>query len=63
MGIAVVQLPVGASDRVLVRVLPDLELGRLAVLITMHEDLRALARVRTLFDHLVAALDPSPART
>ena len=63
MGIAVVQVPVGASDPGLVRVLPDLELGRLAVRITMHDDLGAMPRVRTHFDHLVAALDPSPART
>ena len=57
MGIAVVQVPAGAADPALVRVLPDLDLGRLAVWITMHEDLRALPRVRALFDHLVDAFD------
>ena len=61
MGIAVAQVPVGAADPGLVRILPDLELGRLSVWVTMHEDLRALPRVRTLFDHLVATLDPASA--
>ena len=58
IGIAVVQVPTGTADPGLVPVLPDLEVGRLAVWITMHEDLRTLPRVRALFDHLVAALDP-----
>ena len=67
MGVAVVQVPVGEADPDLVRILPELELGRLAVWITMHEDLRALPRVRALFDHLVDAfgamsMRSSPAR-
>ena len=57
MGIAVVQVPIGAADPDLMRILPDRELGRLPVWITMHEDLRAVPRVRALFDHLVDAFD------
>ena len=58
MGIAVVQAPVGEADPDLVRILPNLDFGHLTVWITMHEDLRALPRVRALFDHLGAAFEP-----
>ena len=55
LGVAVVQVPVGDADPVLMRILPDVHVGRLDIWITMHEDLRSLPRVRTLFDHLVGS--------
>jgi len=51
MGIGVCQLAI-AGD--LVRVLPKLHVP-LEIWIVMHEDLRASARVRRVFDHLVTA--------
>ncbi|WP_010139331.1 LysR family transcriptional regulator [Oceanicola sp. S124] len=53
LGIAATQVPVGARDPQLVRVLPDLELERLPVWIEMHENLARLPRVRAVFDHFV----------
>ena len=54
LGIAAVQVPLGDADPALVRVLPDAVLGSLETWVVMHEDLRAVARVRAAFDHLVA---------
>ena len=54
LGIAAVQVPLGRADPALVRVLPDVVLGSLETWVVMHEDLRAVARVRAAFDHLVA---------
>lgn len=53
-GIAATQVPVGARDPGLVRVLPELDLARLPTWIVMHENLSRLPRVRAVFDHLVA---------
>lgn len=55
LGIGVCQLPVAARDPQLVRVLPTLGFS-LEVWLASHEDLRASARVRRLFDHLAATL-------
>jgi DNA-binding transcriptional LysR family regulator len=55
VGIGVAQAPLAARDPRLVRVLPRLSLP-LEVWVVMHEDLRALRRVRRVFDHLVAGL-------
>ncbi len=43
-------------DRQLVRVLPDQAAFQLDTWITMHEDLRASPRCKTVFDALVACL-------
>lgn len=55
LGIAVVQRPAGLADARLRPVLPEVEIARLDTWIVMHEDLRALPRVRAVFDHLCAA--------
>lgn len=54
LGIGVCQVPIGARDG-LVRLLPDFELP-LETWVVCHEDLRGLARVRTVFDALVTGL-------
>lgn len=55
VGIGVAQVPLATRDARLVRVLPRLAFP-LDVWVVMHEDLRALRRVRRVFDHLVAGL-------
>jgi DNA-binding transcriptional LysR family regulator len=55
LGIGVCQAPIAARDRELRRVLPKLAFHLEAHLV-MHEDLRAVRRVRLVFDHLVGAL-------
>ncbi|MFO0624575.1 MAG: LysR family transcriptional regulator [Polyangiales bacterium] len=55
VGIGVAQVPLAARDPRLVRVLPRLTVP-LDMWVVMHEDLRALRRVRRVFDHLVAGL-------
>ncbi|MEP9358516.1 LysR family transcriptional regulator [Sphingomonas sp. KR3-1] len=54
IGIGICQVPIGMRDG-LVRLLPDFELA-LETWVVCHEDLRGLARVRTVFDALVAGL-------
>ena len=53
LGIAVVQVTIGSADEGLERVLTEIALPGLETWVTMHEDMRALPRVRALFDHLV----------
>ena len=55
LGIAVVQRPVAVRDPDLRAVLPQLEMWRLDTWIVTHEDLRAVPRVRAVFDHLARA--------
>lgn len=54
LGIGVCQVPLGRRDG-LVRLLPEFALD-LETWVVCHEDLRRLARVRTVFDALVAGL-------
>ncbi|OSZ70091.1 LysR family transcriptional regulator [Sphingomonas sp. IBVSS2] len=54
LGIGICQVPIGTRDG-LVRLLPDFRLD-LETWVVCHEDLRGLARVRTVFDALVAGL-------
>jgi DNA-binding transcriptional LysR family regulator len=55
LGIAVVQRPVGLADSSLRPVLPKLTVMALEAWIVTHEDLRPLARVSAVFEHLVGA--------
>ncbi|WP_437618194.1 LysR family transcriptional regulator [Sorangium sp. So ce1151] len=55
LGIGVCQLPLSRRPVPLVRVLPALAF-HLDVWVVMHEDLRAVRRVRLVFEHLVAQL-------
>jgi DNA-binding transcriptional LysR family regulator len=55
LGIGACQAGVAARDG-LVPVLPDFEVTRVGIWIAMHEDRRALRRVRLLFDHLAGEL-------
>lgn len=52
LGIAVVQRPIGDADASLRAVLPGLDVARLDTWIVTHENLRDIARVRAVFDHL-----------
>lgn len=61
LGIGVCQLPIAARDPELHRVLPRLAFHLEAHLV-MHEDLRAVRRVRLVFEHLVTALGALHAR-
>ena len=54
LGIGICQVPIGRRDG-LVRLLPDFRFD-LETWVVFHEDLRGLARVRTVFDALVAGL-------
>lgn len=60
VGIAVVQVPVGERDARLERVLPDFTVAHLATWIVTHEDLRAVPRIRAVFDALVEAFAERP---
>jgi DNA-binding transcriptional LysR family regulator len=55
LGIGVCQLPLSRRPVPLVRVLPELAF-HLDAWVVMHEDLRAVSRVRLVFDHLVAQM-------
>lgn len=55
LGVGVCQVPLSLRPVPLQRVLPDLTL-HLDAWVVMHEDLRAVARVRLVFDHLIAGL-------
>ena len=52
-GIAIAQCAAASADTNLQAVLPELIIPALDTWIVMHEDLRRVPRVRTVFDHLV----------
>ena len=56
LGIGFCQVPLAARDPALVRLLPDALRFDLETWVVMHEDLRGVARVRAVFDALVAGL-------
>lgn len=56
IGIGAVQLPIAARQPELVRVLADQFAFELDFWVTAHEDLRGVARVRTVFDAVVDGL-------
>ena len=66
-GIGYCQEPLARRDPELVAVLPDLVLAQVGIWLVMHEDLRAVLRIRSLFDHLVRELtsyiEPHPVLT
>ena len=55
-GIGVCQIPLAARDPSLVRLLPDLFEYPLETWMVTHEDLRGVARIRAVFDHLADGL-------
>ena len=55
VGIGICQVPIGVRDG-LVRLLPDAVAFELETWVVCHEDLRGVARVRAVFDALVAGL-------
>ena len=55
-GIGICQIELAKRDPNLVHLLPDEFSFALDTWITMHEDLRASARMRAVFDHLVEAM-------
>ena len=55
-GIGYCQEPLARRDPELVAVLPDLVLAQVGIWLVMHEDLRAVLRIRRLFDHLAREL-------
>jgi len=56
VGIGVCQIPLAARDPSLVRLLPDLFEYPLETWVVTHEDLRGVARIRAVFDHLAEGL-------
>lgn len=56
VGIGVCQVGVAARDPALVRVLPDAFEYPLETWVVTHEDLRGVARIRAVFDHLVEGM-------
>ncbi len=57
LGIAAGQVPVGAADPVLRRVLPDLSLGTLDIWIVTHENLRRMPRIDAVIRHLANEIE------
>ena len=55
-GIGYCQTGIGFALPELVPVLPGFVLARVGIWVVMHEDLRAMRRLRALFDHLVGEL-------
>ncbi|RII39665.1 LysR family transcriptional regulator [Pseudooceanicola sediminis] len=55
LGIAIMQVPLGAGDDRLVHLLPDFEVALLQTWIVMHENLSKVPRVRAAFDSLAAS--------
>jgi DNA-binding transcriptional LysR family regulator len=56
VGIGVCQIPLAARDPALVRLLPDAFEYPLETWVVTHEDLRGVARIRAVFDHLAEGL-------
>jgi DNA-binding transcriptional LysR family regulator len=56
LGVGVCQLGLGRRDPALVHLLPEALAYDLDTWVVMHEDLRAVRRVRLVFDRLVARL-------
>jgi DNA-binding transcriptional LysR family regulator len=56
LGIGFCQVPLAARDPALVRVLPDAVTFDLETWVVAHEDQRGVARIRAVFDALVAGL-------
>jgi len=56
VGIGVCQIPLAARDPALVRLLPDAFEYPLETWMVTHEDLRGVARIRAVFDHLAEGL-------
>lgn len=55
LGITVMQIPVGSRDPRLRRLFPDTVVTQLDIWVAVHEDLRSVAQVAAVFDHLVEA--------
>lgn len=55
MGVAVAQVPAGARDPGLVRILPDFEVAVMDTWIVTHENLAQVPRVRAVMDSLAAS--------
>ncbi len=55
-GIGYCQEPLGRRHPELVAVLPDLVLAQVGIWLVVHEDLRTLRRIRSLFDYLACEL-------
>lgn len=55
LGITIMQVPIGERDPGLQRLLPEIVVTSLDTWIVAHEDLRSVARIAAVFDHLVAA--------
>ncbi|MEO9131200.1 MAG: LysR family transcriptional regulator [Sphingomonas sp.] len=56
VGIGVCQLPIAARDPSLVRLLPEAFEYPLETWVVAHEDLRGVARIRAVFDHLAEGI-------
>jgi DNA-binding transcriptional LysR family regulator len=56
VGIGVCQLPIAARDPALVRISPETFDYPLETWVVTHEDLRSVARIRAVYDHLVAGM-------
>ena len=55
-GIGYCQEPLGLGNAEMVAVLPELVLARVGIWLVVHEDLRTVRRIRSVFDHLVREL-------
>ena len=55
-GIGYCQEPLGLGNAGMVAVLPELVLARVGIWLVVHEDLRTVRRIRSVFDHLVREL-------
>ncbi|WP_048644853.1 LysR family transcriptional regulator [Nitratireductor soli] len=55
LGITVMQVPIGSGDPGLRRLFPDTVVTSMDTWIVAHEDLRSVAKVGAVFDHLVSA--------
>ncbi|WP_371742616.1 LysR substrate-binding domain-containing protein [Ensifer sp. ENS09] len=55
LGITIMQVPIGERDPGLQRLLPEVVVTSLDTWIVAHEDLRSVARIAAVFDHLVVA--------
>ena len=55
-GIGYCQEPLGLGSAGMVAVLPELVLARVGIWLVVHEDLRTVRRIRSVFDHLVHEL-------